>query len=209
MAIVVDGIYAGRLEPAENYAGCISVFRNAFPAPEQAVSVLEDSCANAECPAQWEQSRILHAGTDVSVRSNSVCPISKVASEMDFAPFQGLHNQCKLSTESGLTSYVQDFFQHDISLDAEGFQALKYEQGQRYVKHSDWDAACPGRTISVLIYLNDNFEGGELDFPFHDVRIAPQAGTMVMFPSSFAYTHEALPVQTGTKYAIVTWFHAI
>jgi hypothetical protein len=209
MAIIVDGIYAGRLGPAENYAGCISVFRNAFPAPEQAVTVLEDSCANAESPAQWEQARILQTGTDGTKRSNSVCPISRVASEMDFSPFQGLHNQCKLSTESGLTTYVEDFFQHNVSFDSEGFQALKYEQGQKYVKDSDWDTACPTRTISVLIYLNDNFEGGELDFPFHGVRITPQAGTMVMFPSSFAYTHEALPVQSGTKYAIVTWFHAV
>lgn len=54
--------------------------------------------------------------------------------------------------------------------------------------------------ISVVLYLNDNYEGGELYFKDQDVLIKPQAGSIVIFPSVKPYYHESLPVKSGTKY---------
>ena len=33
----------------------------------------------------------------------------------------------------------------------------------------------------------------------------PQRGDLVIFPSSFTYPHEVLPVKSGTRYSIITW----
>lgn len=87
-----------------------------------------------------------------------------------------------------------------------GYDLLRYEEGQAYGLHADaCSARAPGRLLSVLIYLNDDYEGGELYFPRQDVTIKPVAGTMVIFPSIATHPHEAKPVTRGTKYAIVTW----
>jgi hypothetical protein len=54
--------------------------------------------------------------------------------------------------------------------------------------------------ISVVLYLNDDYEGGELYFKDQDVKIKPEAGSIVIFPSIEPYYHESLPVVSGTKY---------
>jgi predicted 2-oxoglutarate/Fe(II)-dependent dioxygenase YbiX len=62
-----------------------------------------------------------------------------------------------------------------------------------------------GRAISALVYLNNDYTGGEIEFPNHNVKIKPLPGMMNLFPSNFAYLHQAHPVIEGTKYALVTW----
>jgi hypothetical protein len=56
------------------------------------------------------------------------------------------------------------------------------------------------------MYLNDNYSGGGLRFPFLDYTYTPEEGDIVLFPSTFLYMHAALPVEEGTKYAAVTMF---
>ena len=36
-------------------------------------------------------------------------------------------------------------------------------------------------------------------------NIKPEKPALVLFPSNYAYTHRAMPVVEGTKYAVVTW----
>ena len=89
------------------------------------------------------------------------------------------------------------------------FQLLRYEAGQEYKWH--WDAAHTldrterDRQYSVVVYLNDDFEGGETQV-WNDI-IKPQKGKALVFPSHWTYPHRALPVTKGTKYALVTWYY--
>ena len=39
--------------------------------------------------------------------------------------------------------------------------------------------------------------------PIEEVK--PDTPSLVLFPSNYAYSHTALPVDSGTKYALVTW----
>ena len=47
--------------------------------------------------------------------------------------------------------------------------------------------------ISNLIYLNDNYDGGELYFPEHDLAIKPEPGMLISFPGHFWNRHGILP----------------
>ena len=62
-------------------------------------------------------------------------------------------------------------------------------------------------TASFNVYVNDNFDGGVLEFKNKDYSVKPEPGMLILFPSNYAYTHIAHPVETGTKYAVVTWLH--
>jgi predicted 2-oxoglutarate/Fe(II)-dependent dioxygenase YbiX len=62
-----------------------------------------------------------------------------------------------------------------------------------------------GRCISCIAYLNSDYEGGEIEFVNFGVKIKPQPGMLIIFPSNFAYRHIAHPVTSGTKYNLVTW----
>jgi predicted 2-oxoglutarate/Fe(II)-dependent dioxygenase YbiX len=56
------------------------------------------------------------------------------------------------------------------------------------------------------MYLNDDYEGGELWFPYLDLTFKAEAGDIVLFPSTYIFAHAAKPVISGTKYSAVTMF---
>lgn len=92
----------------------------------------------------------------------------------------------------------------------EGYDLLRYKVGDEYREHIDASfnadrALKHVRRLSVLLYLNEDFAGGELYFPRQDVTVRPRVGMAVAFPSTFAYPHSAAPVRSGVKYALATW----
>lgn len=60
--------------------------------------------------------------------------------------------------------------------------------------------------VSGILYLNEDFEGGQTNFPLQNVSITPKIGRVILFPSSFSHIYESKPIISGYKYAIVTWF---
>jgi Rps23 Pro-64 3,4-dihydroxylase Tpa1-like proline 4-hydroxylase len=81
---------------------------------------------------------------------------------------------------------------------------LKYQTGQEYKMHADAGGGNQ-RVLSLVWYVNDEYTGGELEFPYFDYKLKPPANSMIFFPSNYIYSHIAHPVQDGTKYAIVSW----
>ncbi len=94
--------------------------------------------------------------------------------------------------------------------DDSGYELLRYREGESFGLHTDaiFGRSKGFRQVSGMIYLNDDYTGGETVFPRQGVKFKARAGDLLLFPSNFCYPHESLPVISGTKYAIVTWFVA-
>lgn len=58
------------------------------------------------------------------------------------------------------------------------------------------------RTVGLLCFLNNDFDGGELIFPNQDKIIKPKPGTLVMFPINHLYPHMVNTVTKGERYAL-------
>ncbi len=84
----------------------------------------------------------------------------------------------------------------------EAFNFIKYNPGKYFKVHSD-DGPYYTCTISSVVYLNDDYEGGEIAYPRHELVIKPEAGDILINPSTFVYEHASLEVKSGTKYAVV------
>ena len=85
----------------------------------------------------------------------------------------------------------------------EVFNFVKYEgTGQHFAVHADHGPAYV-TTVSAVGYLNDDYEGGELIFPRFDLKIKPEPGDLVVFPSTFIYEHSSEPIINGDKYSVV------
>jgi len=86
----------------------------------------------------------------------------------------------------------------------EAFNFVKYDgPGTHFKVHADHGPTyvC---TISVVVYLNDDYEGGEIWFPRMDgLSIKPKAGDIVVFPSTYIYEHASQDMVSGIKYAVV------
>jgi 2OG-Fe(II) oxygenase superfamily len=83
----------------------------------------------------------------------------------------------------------------------EQFRFYKYEPSQRFKRHLDGRFrrnAQEESRITFLLYLNDDFEGGETRFD--TVTIQPKTGTALCFVHE--QKHEGCPLIAGTKYAL-------
>lgn len=87
----------------------------------------------------------------------------------------------------------------------EGWQLLKYGSDNYFVNHYDDSKQYP-RTMSMSFYLNDDYEGGEIEFSRFDLKIKPNANQAIFFPSNYVYNHTVHPVTSGTRYAVVGWW---
>ena len=91
---------------------------------------------------------------------------------------------------------------------------MRYREGGHYTRHADsqnfdpetnmWNKVID-RDLGMLIYLNDDFEGGELSFYKLNYQIRPRAGAAVLFPSDQRFLHQAETVKKGVRYAVVSW----
>jgi predicted 2-oxoglutarate/Fe(II)-dependent dioxygenase YbiX len=95
-------------------------------------------------------------------------------------------------------NYGINYTIHDV------FTALKYGIGQNFINHID-DHPDFHRRVSTVYYLNDNYDGGEINFPRFNISYKPKADELIIFPSTYVYNHSVSPVISGTRYGIVSW----
>lgn len=105
---------------------------------------------------------------------------------------------------NALAQYGQKFSDCGIQQDS-GYDLLRYEVGQFYTTHTDSFKDRP-RAVSCSFILNDDYEGGEFAFFDRELKYKLKKGSCIMFPSNFMYPHEIMPVTSGTRYSIITWF---
>lgn len=64
----------------------------------------------------------------------------------------------------------------------------------------------PTYDINSLLYYNDNFEGGELYYPQHDLTIRPQPGLAVAHPGDIHYLHGVKKIIKGERYTTPSFY---
>jgi predicted 2-oxoglutarate/Fe(II)-dependent dioxygenase YbiX len=111
---------------------------------------------------------------------------------------------------------INPFYNAEVR-DSEVPQFLRYGVGGHYAPHIDgrsiWVApngdkiwrrsTC--RDLSIVLFLNDEFEGGEFVFPDLHIQVKPKPGLLVCFPSDQNYLHGVNSVKSGERYSIVSW----
>lgn len=109
-------------------------------------------------------------------------------------------------TEQYVEKYdiLKTFFQHT----PKGMSVQKTLPHQGY--HS-WhtevaNSASSSRVAAYILYLNDVPDGGETEFLYHGVKVTPEAGKLLIFPTSYTHPHRGNPIYTGEKYIISGWF---
>lgn len=170
---------------------------HALSAPAEQMGVFDAEKAN--------QTGEDHPGKiDLSTRNVKCADILSIVSEI-----KELYNNI-------VHQVINPFYSFKIR-DSEMPQLLVYEPGGHYKAHFDAVAKwkCPDgeiiwkksidRDISTVLFLNDEFEGGDFVFPELRVRVRPEPGLLIAFPSSQHYLHKVEPVISGTRIAMVNW----
>jgi hypothetical protein len=118
----------------------------------------------------------------------------------------GVSLRCKEKIEVGLRTpelFVDSVF---LACLLPGDSHIPHADNQRR-EHGRWlPNHTPQRDYTGLVYLNDNFTGGELVFPDRDVVIIPKPGLFVGFPSNHKFVHAVPNVLSGKRYSLPVWF---
>lgn len=89
-----------------------------------------------------------------------------------------------------------------------GYHTQKWEPGAYARIHSDNtdeqgnSGAFTRSRYAAFLYLNDNFEGGLLQFPSQQISIKPKIGMLAAFDGGFNNMHEVTLINSGTRYTI-------
>jgi predicted 2-oxoglutarate/Fe(II)-dependent dioxygenase YbiX len=192
------------IEPTEIIGGCIAIFENAWKNPLETIEEIEEITSDPATGITFTKAQTYEDGLNGNKRTNLDLNLTYNAQKNEV--IRKINNEFFNISFAAMNYYYRKFNSEGIFRYTESFNLLKYQTGQEYKAHHDGDTVL-GRAYSPILYLNDEYSGGELEFINFNITIKPKAGMLVIFPSNYPYSHIAHPVKTGTKYAIVTWLH--
>ena len=92
------------------------------------------------------------------------------------------------------------------------FHSQKWEPGAFAPLHSDNSSnegimgAFTRSRYAAFLYLNDNFDGGQLIFPEHNLNFKPKTGMLAAFHGGHENMHEVTVVKKFDRYTIGSFF---
>jgi predicted 2-oxoglutarate/Fe(II)-dependent dioxygenase YbiX len=98
----------------------------------------------------------------------------------------------------------------------EHLQVLRYKPGGHYKPHQDTFSDTKGnkRMYTIILALNDDYEGGETEFPNLKKKYKLEAGDALFFHTLDNYElmtskalHGGSPVKSGEKWVCNLWVH--
>lgn len=190
-----------------NAALGINIYKNAITKEDGAryINTLETCLSKNIPPFVWQGAKVTESEkvltmarncVDFKIRKNAYFPSTdeqKAVVDMHEEAFQKIKQS--MDHYSVSWGFGVNFY--------ESFNFVKYDgAGTHFKIHADHG---PGyvSTVSVVAYLNDDYEGGEIYFPRFNLTIKPEAGDIVIFPSTYIYEHASQDMISGTKYCIV------
>tara|TARA_R100000951_G_scaffold30000_2_gene25899 strand:- start:994 stop:1539 length:546 start_codon:yes stop_codon:yes gene_type:complete len=148
--------------------------------------------------------------TDMAVRTSVRKDIRNVKGYHlnDHTPTNMFYWQFVKKEIERLHVYYQAKFPKICNSQINQIDLLKYKPGGKYDSHVD-HSTNSSRHLSVIMNLNDEYEGGELIFTDQRdkeiKKLKLGKGSVVFFPSNFMYPHGIQPIKKGTRYSIVAW----
>lgn len=185
----------------------VLVYKNALPKELNLVERLEATIGQSTtAPYMWMDALVGYQQKMPEYRDCVDCKIGELHLQHcppEFAEIKNIYQDTVTHLRRCLLDYQSKY---NINMQfMEAINYVRYQPGQHFQVHTDhgYSYTC---TVSSVMYLNDDYEGGELWFPFLDLTFKPESGDIVLFPSTYIYAHAAKPVTKGTKYSAVTMF---
>jgi len=155
-----------------------------------------------EKTAKWKESTFYDGENDTGTSKVSM-------NELWIDKQMPYFEQLKKSFGHCLDDYKSTHKTLDYQLICTNFRLNFYKEGGFMKQHIDNIHHSHGQKygyphITSLIFLNDDYEGGEFVL-CGDKQIEKKQGSAIIFPSNFMYPHEVKEVTKGKRFSVMTW----
>lgn len=182
----------------------IGVFKNAF-SPQFCARAIE-VFQNAEGKG-LTQRRNMHEKARLSHKDTTSAWI--LADSFD-AMHTGLAKEFTTAFWADVMQAYADAYDNLREIQNAGVYELKIQRVRKSEGYHVWHSestcrysAC--RFLAFILYLNDVEDGGETEFLYQSMRVKPETGTLLVFPTMFTHTHRGNPPLAGDKYILNGW----
>lgn len=190
----------------------IFYYTNVIDNPNSFIKNIEDSnefCGENKNITKWD---IWTASTDLSeiygLSKNGIFSKTNFNSSTDFELYK------IASTIKYVSDFAMSFYCNANQIYypwlPDFFTIKKYNQGVDMGPHVDSNDPTDFNhpIISGVLYLNDDYDGGEIHFPNQDIQIKPSAGSIIIFPSYEPYLHHPQKILNGNKYMVPLFWYS-
>lgn len=112
----------------------------------------------------------------------------------------------------GVTEKLREFYELKAPVYADTVHIVQWKEGLFMQPHADRanpDGSphdFPYRDFASIIYLNDDYDGGEVYFNGLDIVLKPKAGMLVAFTGGWYHEHAVLKVTKGTRLTMPAFY---
>jgi prolyl 4-hydroxylase len=178
------------------------------------ITEIENFLSDKECDVLIQMIESNHTRSSVVEGGNNI----SVVSENRTSSTTNLNHQDKFVKDIHLK--IAEYLGEPL-LKGEHLQGQLYEKDQYFRPHNDffvgtaYDKHClssGNRTYTLMIYLNDDFEGGATNFPKLNKTIIPKKGKAIKWLNTIESIgqietlHEGQPIINGNKFIITSWW---
>lgn len=116
--------------------------------------------------------------------------------------FDNLREEFKAHVEAVFGREVKANTSHAQKWDVGGFANPHSDNSDN---HGEPNAFEINKYVAIL-YLNGDYDGGELYFPDHDIEFKPTAYSLITFPGGVENIHGVKEITAGTRYTMVSFW---
>jgi len=145
--------------------------------------------------------------------------------DTEFTEFGNAEQEFKVYTGKNPSSDTNKIFSiineygkkvYDLVLEKYNGEFVDYDPGKTHIArfepgskmHEHFDSSRPN-DIATLLYINDDYDGGEIYFPELDISIKPESGDLICFPDNPGFTHGVKEISGFVRYTAPRWFTRI
>ena len=106
---------------------------------------------------------------------------------------------------------IKSKFELEVEIYPDYLGVVKWENGDMQHPHADGEIEggkhpFSWRNFGCVLYLNDNYNGGEIYFPNQNIEIKPKPNTLVFFPGNLEFLHGVKPITNDVRYTLTSFW---
>jgi hypothetical protein len=113
-----------------------------------------------------------------------------------------ISNSIKMAFQMCLDNYFasRNIDSSNYTLPINEIPLRRWGKGPGMGPHCDNYDGHTNLAFSMILYLNDDYEGGEIEFSNQGVSLKPDEGSLIIFPSNEPYLHKVNEIKSGDRY---------